>query len=93
MPGYYPSTLREWIKWILVYASMTLAVFALALTYAKWSAWLGARPFYLRAGVFLSALLLGGTIVFRVPARGIVRAVLLALIALVLLMSVPAVFF
>jgi len=93
VPGYYPVTTREWIKWILVYASMTLAVFVLALTYAKWSAWLGGRPLYLRAGIFVSAVLIGGVVVFRLPVRGVVRAILLTLIALVLLMSVPAIFF
>ena len=93
VPGYYPRTLREWLKWIGLYASMTLAVFSLAATYASWSAWLGARPFYLRFGLFLAAVLLSGLILFKVTVRGVVQAVLLALIAIILLMSIPAVFF
>lgn len=93
VPGYYPKTLREWLKWILLYALMTLAVFLLAVTYAKWSAWLSARSVYLRIGIFLAAVFLGGLIVFKSTARGIVQAILLTLIALMLLMSVPAVFF
>lgn len=93
VPGYYPATLREWIKWILLYASITLAVFFLAVTYAKWSSWLGERPFYVRIGIFVMAILLGGLVVFKSSARGIVQAVLITLIVLMLLMSVPAVFF
>jgi hypothetical protein len=72
---------------------MTLAVFSLAVTYAKWSAWLGGRPFYVRAGLFVTAILLGGLVIFKVPARGIVQAVLITLIVLMIIMSVPAVFF
>jgi hypothetical protein len=93
VPGYYPVTLREWLKWILIYASMTLAVFSLAVTYAKWSAWLGGRPFYVRIGIFVTAILLGGLVIFKAPARGIVQAVLITLIVLMIIMSVPAVFF
>jgi hypothetical protein len=93
VPGYYPGTLREWLKWLALYASMTLAVFSLAVTYARWSAWLGARPFYLRIGLFLAVVLLGGLVLFKAPFRGVVQAVFLALIAIFLLMSVPAVFF
>lgn len=93
VPGYYPATLREWLRWILTYALITLSVFFLAVTYAKWSAWLGGRPFYVRIGIFLAAVFLGGWVLFKAPARGIVQAVFIALIALVLFMSVPAVFF
>ena len=93
VPGYYPETLSEWLKWILIYALMTLAVFFLAMTYAKWSAWLGGRPFYIRIGIFVTAILLGGLVMFKVSVRGVVQAILITLIALMLLMSVPAVFF
>jgi hypothetical protein len=93
VPGSSPLGAREWLKWILIYSLMTLVIYLLAATYSSWSAFLSKKPLPLRIGVFVAALLLAGTAVFKVPGSGVLRIILITLAFFALFMSIPAVFF
>ena len=93
VPGQAPLSAREWLKWLLIYSIMTLLIYLLAVTYSQWSAFLSKKPLAVRIGVFITALILSGVAVFKIPGHGILRILLITVAFLALLMSIPAVFF
>jgi hypothetical protein len=93
VPGRSPLGAREWLKWILIYSLMTLVIYLLAVTYSGWSAFLSKKPLAIRIGIFITALLLAGVAVFKIPGHSVLRIILVTLAFFALLMSIPAVFF
>jgi hypothetical protein len=83
----------EWMKWIIIYSFMTACIVFLAATYSEWTAFLSGKSFAFRVGVLAAAILAALVLIYKMPPHGILRVILVSLVAVAVLMSIPAVFF